>query len=77
MNPEENFLTKETFAQQIEEKVLSGMTYFDAVLEFSEDSDKEPEELLKFMSQVILDKIRKSATDTGLFSTGEVDLESL
>jgi hypothetical protein len=71
------FLTKESFSAQIEEKVLSGLSYFDAVLEFCEDSDKEPDELLKFMSQVILEKVRKSANDTGLFVTNEIDLESL
>jgi hypothetical protein len=61
-----SFLTKESFAEQIEQKVLDGSTYFEAIIEFAEDCNKSPEELLGFMSQVILEKVRKSATDSGL-----------
>lgn len=69
------FLSKDSFAEYIEKKVLEGLTYFEAVLDFSENSDKTPEELLPFMSQVLIDKIKKSASDMGLIKTGEVPLD--
>lgn len=71
------FLNKESFATHIENKVLDGHTYFDAVLEFAEDCDKSPEELLPYMSTVILEKIRKSATDTGLIDKQNETLDGI
>lgn len=61
-----SFLNKESFSEAIEAKVFAGQTYFDAVIEFADDCDKSPEELLPFMSTVILEKLRKSAIDSGL-----------
>lgn len=73
-----DFLTKESFAAQIEEKVLNeNCSYFQAIIEFAEDVDKSPEELLSYMSQVLLDKVKKSAEDLGLIDLGSVDIESL
>lgn len=69
-----SFLNKDSFSQAIEKKVLEGQTYFDAVLEFADDCNKSPEELLQFMSTVILEKVRKSATDSGLI---DLKLETL
>jgi len=70
-------LTKDSFAELIELKVQNeGFTYFQAILDFAEECDKDPDELLQYMSPVILDKVRKSATDSGL-SSPEPDLESL
>lgn len=71
------FLTKDSFAEKIEAMVLSSdISYFDAVVEFSEECDKSPEELMPFMSQVLLDKVRKSAMDSGLIDTkNNTDLE--
>lgn len=69
-----SFLNKDSFSEQIESKVLTGMTYFDAVLEFAEECDKSPEELLPFMSTVILEKLRKSANDSGLINTMQESL---
>lgn len=69
------FLTKDSFAEKIEKKVLDGLTYFESVLEFSDDCNKSPEELLPFMSQVILEKVRKSASDSGLIDLKETDLD--
>lgn len=72
------FLTKESFAKQIEDKVLNEKcTYFQAIIEFSEDCNKDPEELVPYMSQVLLDKVKKSAQDSGLIDLGSVDIESL
>lgn len=69
-----SFLNKDSFSAAIEKKVLEGQTYFDAVIEFADDCNKSPEELLPFMSVVILEKIKKSATDSGLI---DLKLESL
>ena len=69
-----SFLNKDSFSAAIEKKVLEGQTYFDAVIEFADDCNKSPEELLPFMSTVILEKIKKSATDTGLI---DLKVESL
>lgn len=60
------FLNKDNFSTQIEKKVLEGQTYFDAVIEFADDCNKSPEELLPFMSTVILEKIKESAITNGL-----------
>jgi hypothetical protein len=69
------FLSKTSFAEYIEKRVQEGQTYFEAVLEFSENCDKSPEELLPFMSQVLIDKLKKSASDLGLINTGDVPLD--
>ena len=69
-------LTKETFSEKIEEMVLTGeFTYFEAILDFADENDADPEELLPFMTQVLLEKVRKSATDSGLINLRETDLE--
>ena len=39
------------------------------VVEFAAECDKSPEELIPFMSQVMIDKVRKSASDAGLVDT--------
>lgn len=71
-------LTKDSFAAQIEERVANeGITYFNAILEFADDHDRSPEELMPYISQVLLEKIRKSAVDSGLIGPQELDLETL
>lgn len=71
------FMTKESFAEQVEHKVLTeGCTYFEAILEFADDCDKSPEEMLPLMSQVLIDKVKKSAQDSGLINLKENDLDS-
>ena len=71
------FLTKENFSEKIELKVLEeGCTYFQAILDFAEDCDKSPEEMLPFMSQVLIDKVKKSATDSGLIDLKETNLDA-
>lgn len=71
------FLTKDSFAEKIEDLVFSGnVSYFEAIVEFANECDKSPEELLPFMSQVLLDKVRKSASDSGLIDNKNyTDLE--
>jgi hypothetical protein len=71
-----SFLNKDSFAAAIEKKVLEGSTYFEAVIEFADECNKSPEEMLPFMTgTVILDKVRKSATDSGLIDSEiQVDL---
>lgn len=72
------FLSKANFSDYIENMVLkSNLTYFEAIIEFSEESDKDPEELVPYMSSVLLDKVRKSATDSGLHKENVYDLEDL
>lgn len=71
------FLTKESFAEKIEKMVhKSGSTYFEAIIEFADDCDKSPEEMVPFMSQVLLEKVRKSANDSGLIDLRENDLDA-
>ena len=73
-----SFLTKDSFAEQIEKRVQEeDITYFQAIIEFAEDSDKSPEEMMPFMSQVLLEKVRKSASDAGMVDLKENNLESL
>ena len=69
------FLTKDSFAEKIEQMVLSGSTYFDAIIEFADDCDKSPEEMMPYISEVLLQKVRKSATDDGLIDLKENNLE--
>lgn len=70
-----SFLNKDSFSAAIEQKVLDGLTYFEAVIEFADDCNKSPEEMLPFMSTVILEKVRKSATDSGYIDSEiQIDL---
>lgn len=70
------FLTKDSFAEKIEQMVQEGSTYFEAIIEFADDCDKGPEEMVPYMSQVLLEKVRKSANDSGLIDLRENDLEA-
>jgi len=71
------FLSKKTLATAIEEKVKTGMSYFDAMLEFCDEADKDPDELLQYMDTVIIQKLQRSAIDTGLFQNQSYDLDDL
>lgn len=69
-------LTKDSFSEKIELMVKNdGLTYFEAIIFFAEECDRSPEELLPFFSNVLLDKVRKSANDSGLIDTKENDLD--
>ena len=69
------FLTKDSFSEKIEQMVLAGSTYFDAIIEFSDDCDKSPEEMMPYISEVLLQKVRQSASDDGLIDLKENNLE--
>ncbi len=73
------FLSKSNFSNYIETLVRDnpGMTYFEAILRFSNESDKEPEELLPFMEDVLLEKVRKSAVDLELHKEETYSLDDL
>ncbi len=71
------FLSKSNFAEYIENMILEspGLTYFEAILKFSEESDKDPSELLAYMSEVLLEKVKRSAIENDLIKTDEATLE--
>lgn len=67
MDENNNFLNKTTFSNIIENMVKDeGLTYFEAIIAFCEENNKEVESMNQFMSQVLLDKVRQSARDMGL-----------
>lgn len=73
------FLSKNTFSEYIECQVAKnkGLTYFEAVLNFSHESDKEPEDLLQYMSPVLLEKVKQSAIESELFRADHFTLDEL
>lgn len=76
INTEDIFLSHATLAKRIEEMVhQEGFTYFDAMIQFAADADKSPEELLPFVSTVLLEKIKKSACDEGYAQQQNLSLE--
>jgi uncharacterized protein YeaC (DUF1315 family) len=60
------FLSKDSFAVAIEDMVKEGLTYFEAVIAFCEENNKEIEEMTQYMHPVVLDKVKQSARDMGL-----------
>jgi hypothetical protein len=73
------FLSKNNFADHIELMVSKNaeLSYFGAILEFCEEADKDPQDIIQYMSPVLLEKVRKSATDSGLIKADSYDLEDL
>jgi hypothetical protein len=73
------FLSKTNFADYIENMLLEspGLTYFEAILKFSEESDKEPNMLLQYMSEVLLEKVKRSAIENELFKSDVPTFEDL
>ena len=73
------FLSKTNFADYIENMLLEspGLTYFEAILKFSEESDKEPNMLLQYMSEVLLEKVKRSAIENELFKSDIPTFEDL
>jgi hypothetical protein len=62
MTIEENFLTKSKFTKLIESTVSElRIPYMDAVLHLCEKNDIEPEDVKKFISPIIRDKIEAEA----------------
>lgn len=73
------FLSKSNFSEYIENMLLEspGLTYFEAILRFSNESDKEPEELLQYMSDVMLAKVKQSAVENDLIKSDTYSLDEL
>ena len=73
------FLSKSNFSEYIENMILESpsMTYFDAIIKFSEESDNEPVELLEFMSPVLLEKVKRSAVESDLIKMDTYTLDDL
>lgn len=71
------FLSKTNFAEYIENMLLEspGLTYFEAIIKFSEESDKDPMALLPYMSEVLLEKVKRSAIENDLIRSDEATLE--
>jgi hypothetical protein len=61
------FLDMLTFQQRIEEIVEStGATHMEAVIEFCNENDIEPEEIAKLVSPSLMSMIESNAQDAGL-----------
>ena len=62
MTIEEEFLTKSKFASLVEATVNElKLSYMDAVLHLCEKNNLEPEDMKKFVSPIIRDKIQAEA----------------
>lgn len=71
------FMSKDNFACIIENFVRDdGINHFEAVIAFCEETNRELEDVVKFMSPVLLDKVRQSARDMGLMPQ-EATIEGL
>jgi hypothetical protein len=64
MKIEEQFLTKSKFTKLIESTAVDmKIPYMDAILKVCETNDIEPEDVKKFISPVIKDKLEAEAMD--------------
>ena len=64
MKVEEQFLTKSKFTKLIENTVADmKISYMDAILHVCNKNDIEPEDVRKFISPVIRDKLEAEAMD--------------
>jgi|TARA_X000001316_G_C921941_1_gene36600 hypothetical protein len=62
MTIEENFLTKSKFTKLVEETVGDlKLSYMDAILYLCEKNQIEPEDMKKFVSPIIKDKLEAEA----------------
>ncbi|REK52816.1 MAG: hypothetical protein DWQ49_12490 [Bacteroidetes bacterium] len=63
----EEFLSKSRFSKMIEEAVLEKkMSYMDAILDICEKNKIEPEDVRKFVSPIIKDKLEAEAMSLNL-----------
>jgi hypothetical protein len=61
------FLTKDSFAATIEKIVLDeDLDYFNAIIAYCEDNNKEYDDVIKLMNPTLLEKVKQSARDAGL-----------
>ena len=64
----EEFLTKSKFSKLIEESVIDKkLSYMDAILDICEKNNIEPEDVRKFVSPIIKDKLEAEAMSLNLF----------
>ena len=64
MKVEEQFLTKSKFTKLIESTVADmKLPYMDAILQVCQKNDIEPEDVRKFISPIIKDKLEAEAMD--------------
>ena len=62
MTIEENFLTKSKFTRLIEATVIeTRLSYMDTILYLCEENNIEPEDVKKFISPIIKDKLEAEA----------------
>lgn len=62
MTIEDNFLTKSKFTKLIEATVIeTKLSYMDTILHLCEKNDIEPEDVKKFISPIIKDKLEAEA----------------
>ena len=63
----EDFLSKSKFSKMIEEAVVKKkLSYMDAILDICEKNDIEPEDVRKFVSPIIKDKLEAEAMSLNL-----------
>jgi len=63
----EEFLTKSKFGKMIEEAVVQKkLSYMDAILDICEKNNIEPEDVRKFVSPIIKDKLEAEAMSLNL-----------
>jgi len=62
MNVSENFLNKTKFTELVQKTVAElKMSYMDAILHICEENDILPEDVKKFISPVVRDKLEQEA----------------
>ena len=63
----EDFLSKSKFSKMIEEAVVQKkLSYMDAILDICDKNDIEPEDVRKFVSPIIRDKLEAEAMSLNL-----------
>ena len=63
----EDFLSKSKFSKMIEEAVVQKkLSYMDAILDICEKNNIEPEDVRKFVSPIIRDKLEAEAMSLNL-----------
>jgi len=63
----EDFLSKSKFSKMIEESVVQKkLSYMDAILDICDKNDIEPEDVRKFVSPIIRDKLEAEAMSLNL-----------
>lgn len=70
-NEEDNFLSKKRFSKMVEDAVRKGnLSYIDAVVHVCEENNIEIEDVKKFLSPSIKDKIESEAMNLNFLPKG-------